>query len=225
MPGPIPPPSPGSGGGGVKFPEWGVTRDFQVHEVTNWLERRLVETLSFPYAVVWFESKAAAETFAHKGQGNLPGPTGPPGSPLSGIQNVGDFFHRLTEQSTWIRVGEVIGGGILLFIGVRALAHGSSTVGAGARKTVTKPVRRVAKTAITVAAPEARYAGRVAAKRVAPKTTAKVSAHRAKVAKYGQKKPYRPPEPRPARQPTVRVSHIYHHAQNKPTKARTVKSP
>jgi hypothetical protein len=151
----------------------------------------------------------------------------PPGGPLKGslghdivqgaglapLASVGDFFHRLTESQTWIRVGEVIGGGIVLYVGLRALASGSSTVGTGARKAVTKPVSRTAKKAITVAAPEARLATRAAAKRVAPKTTGRVTAHRAKVAKYGAKKPYQPPAPR---QPTVRVSHIYHHAQPKP---------
>lgn len=153
----------------------------------------------------------------------------PPGGPLKGalghdivqgaglapLASVGDFFHRLTESQTWIRVGEVIGGGIVVYVGLRALASGSSTVGTGARKAVTKPVSRTAKKAITIAAPEARLATRVAAKRVAPKATARVATHRAKVEKYGARKPYRTPAPR---QPTVRVSHIYHHAQPKKVK-------
>jgi hypothetical protein len=144
------------------------------------------------------------------------------GAGLAPLASVGDFFHRLSEKQTWIRVGEVVGGGILLFIGVRALASGSPTVGSGARKAVTKPVSRTAKRAITVAAPEVRLGTRVAAKRVAPKTTARVTTHRAKAAKYGARKPYQPPAPRQA---TVRVSHIYHHAQKKPVSLKKVRKP
>lgn len=127
------------------------------------------------------------------------------------IADVGDFFHRLTEPQTWTRVGEVVLGGILVYAGVRALSHGSATAGVAARKSATKPVRKAASAVATVAAPEARLASRTVAKKAAPKTTARVAAHRATVARYGAKKPYQPPPPKPPRQPTVRVSHIYHH--------------
>jgi hypothetical protein len=120
----------------------------------------------------------------------------------SGLNDIGDFFHRLTEGSTWTRVGEVVLGGILLYAGIRALTRGATA--SPTAKPVTSPVRKAAK----VAVPEARLATRVAAKRVAPKTTARVASHRARVAKYGAKKPYSAPSPRP---PTTRVSHIYHH--------------
>jgi hypothetical protein len=129
---------------------------------------------------------------------------------VGGIADVGDFFHRLTEPQTWTRVGEVALGGILVYAGVRALSHGSPTVGAGARQSATKPVRKVASGVAKVAVPEARLASRSIAKKAAPKTTARVASHRATVAKYGAKKPYAPPVTKP-RQPTVRVSHIYHH--------------
>jgi len=106
-------------------------------------------------------------------------------SGLTGINAVGDFFHRITEPETWTRVGEVALGGILLYAGLRALTQGSGTVGSGARKAAVKPVRKVTRTAAKVAIPEARYAGRITAKRVAPKTTARVAAHRTQVKKYG----------------------------------------
>jgi hypothetical protein len=134
-------------------------------------------------------------------------------STTSALGEVGDFFHRITEGQTWVRVGEVALGGILLYAGIRALASGSPAVGSGARKTVTKPVRKTATRVASVAVPEARLATRVAAKRVAPKTTGRVAAHRTRVAKYGAKKPYSPPvkrQPAPPRV-TTRVSHIYHH--------------
>jgi hypothetical protein len=138
----------------------------------------------------------------------------------AGVADVGDFFHRLTEKETWTRVGEVILGGILVYAGVRALTHGSTVAGSTARSSATKPVRKVAKAAVTVAAPEARLATRTVAKKAAPKTTARVAAHRATVRQYGAKTPYKPPPPK---QPTVRISHIHHHkapAKKGPAKAK-----
>jgi hypothetical protein len=168
-----------------------------------------------------FQTKAQAEQFFNTGSTSVPGaktyehaPKSLFPNPLSGVQEIGDFFHRLTEKATWVRVVEVLAGGVLVYAGVRALAQGSPVVGSGARKSVTKPVRKVAKTAVKVAAPEARLAARTAAKRRAPKTTARVAAHRERVAKYGAKTPYRPPVKRP---PTTRVSHIYHHKEVKPS--------
>jgi hypothetical protein len=122
------------------------------------------------------------------------------GTNITGVADIGDFFHRLTEGSTWVRVGEVALGGILLFVGVRALAHGS---GSPAVKSGTRPVKKVAAKAVKVAVPEVRLATRTAAKRVAPRATARVASHRARVTKYGGKTPYSAPQPR--------VSHIYHH--------------
>lgn len=167
-----------------------------------------------------FQTRAAADAYKNAiGTGAIAPPPGTPivggvhlPNPLSGVDAIGDFFSRLTEPQTWTRVGEVLLGGILVYVGVRALSQGSPTVGSGARKTATKPVRKVAKAAVTVAAPEARVASRALAKRAAPKTTARVAAHRAHVQKYGQKKPYQAPAPRP---PTVRISHIHHHKAGK----------
>jgi len=99
-------------------------------------------------------------------------------------QDVNDFFHRITEAQTWTRVAEVALGGILLYAGVRALSQGTSTNVAA--KQAARPVRKATKTVSRVAVPETRLAGRVAAKRVAPKFTA----HRARVRKYGAKTPY-----------------------------------
>lgn len=166
----------------------------------------------------------AQKAFPQGSAGSVKPPAGEPPptqndqsiNPLSGLAAIGDFFRRLTEEQTWERVGEVILGGILIYAGVRALTHGSTVVGSGARKAASSPVKKVAKTAVSVAAPEARLATRVAAKKVAPKTTARVAQHRATVKKYGAKTPYTPPKPRPA---TKRVSHVYYHS-SKGTKVR-----
>jgi hypothetical protein len=71
------------------------------------------------------------------------------GAAVTPLAAIGDFFHRLTEQQTWVRVGEVVAGGIVLFIAVKALVHQSGA--AKATRPVTKPVTRTAKKAITVA--------------------------------------------------------------------------
>jgi hypothetical protein len=112
------------------------------------------------------------------------------GNAIPGVTDIGDFFHRLTEGSTWVRVGEVIFGGIILWAGVKALTSQTAAGNAASsvKRTAVKPVKAVAK----VAVPEARYAGRVAAKRAAPKTTARIASHRAQVRQYGGKRPYNP---------------------------------
>jgi hypothetical protein len=150
-----------------------------------------------------YPSYAAAKAFADSWN-KVAKPTvgNPVAGALTGVDAIGDFFHRLSEANTWSRVGEVLLGGILVYAGVKALSSG--TVASGAAKAATSPVKKAAK----VAVPEARLASRVTAKKVAPKTTARVASHRTQVATYGQKKPYRPPAPRPT---TKRVSHIYHH--------------
>jgi hypothetical protein len=170
-----------------------------------------------------FQTRSAAEDYKNAiGTGAIVPPPGTPvvgnvhvPNPLTGINAVGDFFSRLTEAQTWTRVGEVLLGGILVYAGVRALSHGSPTVGANARKTATRPVTKAAKAAASVAVPEARVAGRTLAKKAAPKTTKRVAAHREHVRKYGQKRPYSPPEVKPPRK-TIRESHIYHHKTGKP---------
>lgn len=169
-------------------------------------------------------SEAAAEKAHPTGSGGTAKtPAGDvnaqPSKPFSALQDIGNFFHVLSEGSTWTRVGEVLLGGILVYAGVRALTHGSPAVGSGARKTATAPVKKAAKTAASVAAPEVRFATRTAAKRVAPKATKRVATHRQLVRKYGAKKPYVKPEPRPSRprvSHTTRESHIYHHKGPKP---------
>jgi hypothetical protein len=176
---------------------------------------------------VWgpYLSEAAAEKAHPEGaSGSVPPVAGAPSipppvnanpsNPLGGLADIGNFFHELSEGATWERVGEVLLGGILVYAGIRALTHGSTVAGSGARKAATSPVKKAAKAAVTVAAPEARLATRVAAKRVAPKTTRRVAVHRENVRKYGAKKPYSPPKPRvstPRVSHTVRESHIYHH--------------
>lgn len=46
-----------------------------------------------------------------------------PPNPLSGLAAIGDFFGRLGQASTWIRVAEVLLGVILLAVGVAELTN------------------------------------------------------------------------------------------------------
>ena len=65
---------------------------------------------------------------------------------LGGINAIGDFFNRLTQANTWIRVGEVVAGLLLVYLGLSATMRGTE-----AQRQVTK-ARSVAKKAVAVAA-------------------------------------------------------------------------
>lgn len=56
------------------------------------------------------------------------------GNPLSGLAAIGDFFQRLTQANTWIRVGKVIAGGALLLIGLAHITGAGNAVATAARK-------------------------------------------------------------------------------------------
>ena len=49
-----------------------------------------------------------------------------PKSPLGGIAAIGDFFGRLTEANTWIRVAEFVLGAALIIVGLAKLASGTA---------------------------------------------------------------------------------------------------
>ena len=49
-----------------------------------------------------------------------------PVTDLGGINAIGDFFNRLTEPNTWVRVGEVAAGLLLVYIGLSAVTRGTA---------------------------------------------------------------------------------------------------
>ena len=55
------------------------------------------------------------------------------GIPVTGLNAIGDFFRRLTEGSTWIRVAEAILGLGLVIVGLAKLASGTSVGRAAVR--------------------------------------------------------------------------------------------
>jgi hypothetical protein len=215
MPQPVGPIGVGSNAG---YPQYGVgggtpgsSAGWKTVKASNLLQKQNFMNQGY---LVWFPTAAAANSFISSESSTYSSGTGP-ANPLAGVADIGDFFHRLTESATWVRVGEVGLGVILLYAGVKALTQGSAVAKAGS--SAVKPVKKVAKVGASVAVPEARLAARTTAKRVAPKATAKVASHRAQVKKYGAKTPYSAPAPRP---PTQRVTHIYHHTTPKPVKKR-----
>jgi hypothetical protein len=54
-------------------------------------------------------------------------------NPLAGLAAIGDFFGRLTQASTWIRVGEVVLGIALIIVGTAKL-FSNTAVGKTAAK-------------------------------------------------------------------------------------------
>ena len=90
-----------------------------------------------------FPTQALAKAFASKGiagQGKAVASDIP--NPLTGINAVGDFFSRLTQPNTYIRVGEVLAGLLLLYVGVNAL--GRDTPVGNAVGGATRTAKRVA---------------------------------------------------------------------------------
>src|SRR5215469_3061835 len=72
------------------------------------------------------------------------------GNPLTGINAIGDFFTRLEDPHTWIRVGEFLAGGLLLYIGLNALTRGQT------RDDITRPVKKAANAVLPVKKPPVR---------------------------------------------------------------------
>jgi|SRR5271166_2693411 len=79
--------------------------------------------VSGPYATR-AEANAAANTQKLKAISapSLPSLPSLP-NPLAGLSSIGDFFGRLTQASTWVRVGEVILGLVLIAIGIARMTH------------------------------------------------------------------------------------------------------
>lgn len=101
-----------------KYPQWGLDANTgKVAEAKNAAQKN---TLIGQGYLVWFVSSAAANSFYKAQQGFLGGHLP---SPLSGLAAIGDFFHRLTEGNTWLRIGEGLLGIILIALGIARMTH------------------------------------------------------------------------------------------------------
>jgi hypothetical protein len=70
-------------------------------------------------------------------------------NPLAGINAIGDFFNRLTQPNTWIRVGEVAAGLLLIYLGLSATMRG--TEAARQYQSAKRVTKKAVGTAIAVA--------------------------------------------------------------------------
>lgn len=53
---------------------------------------------------------------------------------IPGLPAIGDFFSRLTEAATWIRIAKVVAGGVLLIVGLVHITGADNSVANVARK-------------------------------------------------------------------------------------------
>jgi hypothetical protein len=129
--------------------------DYYVNSITHTIQRQANPLLAAalttsgwggPYT--WAQAKAAANSPSVPGIAGMPGSGGSgqgltAGSPvnLGGLAAIGDFFNRLTQANTWLRVGEVVAGLLLVYIGLNAtmrntaVGNAVSSAKEGAKKT------------------------------------------------------------------------------------------
>jgi hypothetical protein len=130
--------------------------DYYVNGITNTIQRQAnplaaaaLKATGWLGPYTWAQAKAVANNPGltipvpgMPGSENVTVPTSTAGipNPLAGTAAIGDFFNRLTQKNTWIRVGEVLAGLVLIWIGLNALTR-DTAVGRGiqsAKRTATK---------------------------------------------------------------------------------------
>lgn len=108
-----------------------------LHTGLGWHELTVADSASFAQAQAAAKalnagpvqgSGASIGQLAQNEAGSLPGQVagGVASSGLPGLSQVGDFFSRLTEKSTWIRIGEVLLGAALIIVSAAKLFAGTS---------------------------------------------------------------------------------------------------
>lgn len=113
---------PGSAGRAPNtYPQWGFNQAGNITEARN--EAAKLADMNKGY-LDWFTTRAAASN-AFKGMQGALGKGSVP-NPLSGLAAIGDFFQRLTQAGTWIRVGEVLLGAALIIVGLARMASGTA---------------------------------------------------------------------------------------------------
>jgi hypothetical protein len=111
-------------------------------------------------------------------------------NPLNYLKDIGGFFNALTQAHTWIRVAEFAVGGMLLYIGIRAMVSPRGTV-FGATRAGVQTARRgksVTTRIISKTGPAQRYAvkragktaGRAEQRRLAAEAARKAVRNRAR---------------------------------------------
>jgi hypothetical protein len=117
----------------MAFPEWftgppvvGGPNKYQVAEAANAAEaaKLTAEGYKGPYA-----TQAAAQSAANAATATATSTEVSLPNPLTGVDAIGAFFNKLGDANTWIRVGKVVIGGLLLVVG---LVHITGVQGAAA---------------------------------------------------------------------------------------------
>jgi hypothetical protein len=117
----------------MAFPEWfvgppvvGGANQYQVAEASTAAEAAKLsgEGYKGPYATQALAQQAAAKATATATSTEVSLP-----NPLTGVDAIGAFFNKLGDASTWIRVGKVVIGALLLVVG---LVHITGVEGAAA---------------------------------------------------------------------------------------------
>ncbi len=115
------------------YPQWAVNGTTGVvGEVTNSVEAALAKTVAWPEKEIFFSTKAAADAYSNTIPGHvtngIPGLTPAAQSalntataPVAAATTIPDFLTRLEEPQTWLRVAEVILGGILLIVAIKGM--------------------------------------------------------------------------------------------------------
>ena len=134
--------------------------DYWVNPVTDTIQRQSNRLLAYATGYVlgpitWGEAQAQLAGLKHVGTGGLSGLPGSAGSQgqaignaapnIAGVAAIGDFFNRLTQTNTWIRVGEFVAGGLLLYLGLNAAMRG--TAAGNAVQSATKTAKRAVEVA------------------------------------------------------------------------------
>lgn len=135
--------------------------DYYVNPVTHSIQRQSNRLLAYAAGYIlgpydWANAQAAV-VGAKVGAQQAPSGTNALGTAqgaasaanLGGLAAIGDFFNRLTEGSTWLRVGEVVVGILILYVGLKATT--AQTPVGNAVKSATAPVKKAAKAAGTAA--------------------------------------------------------------------------
>lgn len=119
------------------FPQYGVQgnvgslgSDLSIVEASNESQKEAYESEG---VLLWFSSESAAESYISSEQSILGTGGGTATNPLTGINAIGDFFQRLTQKNTWIRIGEGVFAIVLLDLAIKAFT-GTSVIESTAKK-------------------------------------------------------------------------------------------
>lgn len=107
------------------YPQWGVgggtpgsSAGWKIVEAKNAAQKN--SYLSQGYDV-WFSSDSAAKSFLSSEES--PYQSGEPQNAIPGLTQIGDFFGLLTQSNTWIRLGQIVLGVILVAVGLARVTH------------------------------------------------------------------------------------------------------